>query len=102
MKRQDYGIFAYDKNVTPYIQTSNIANNTAKQGIYIASVTDKTAAQRAGIKEGDILLSIDDNNLERMCELRRYIYTKKPKDEVVLKIQRNSRELEIKVKLDKK
>jgi len=71
-------------------------------GVYITKVVDKAAAQKAGIKENDIILSIDDQKLERMCELRRYVYTKKPKDEVTLKILRNNREMEVKVKLEKR
>lgn len=71
-------------------------------GVYITRVIEKTAAQNADIREGDIILSIDDQKLERMCELRRYIYTKKPKDVVTLKILRNGREIEIKTTLYKK
>jgi len=42
------------------------------------------------------------SELERMCELRRYIYTKKPNDEVTLKILRNNREIEVKAKLGRR
>lgn len=71
-------------------------------GVYITKVVEKTAAEKAGIKRDDIILSIDDQKLERMCELRRYIYTKKPKEEVTLKILRNDREIEIKTKLERR
>jgi S1-C subfamily serine protease len=37
-----------------------------------------------------------------MCDLRCYIYTKKPGDEVTLKVLRSNREHEIKVILSKK
>ena len=74
----------------------NIKSDT---GIYITKVISKTAAEKAGIQEGDVILSIDDQSLERMCELRQYIYTKNPNDEVYLKILRNNREIEIKAKL---
>lgn len=77
-------------------------NAKSDTGIYITRVIEQTAADKAGIKEEDIILSIDNQTLTRMCELRRYIYTKKPKDEVTLKILRNNREMEIKVKLEKK
>lgn len=71
-------------------------------GIYVTKVVEKTAAEKAGMKENDIILSIDDQKLERMCELRRYIYTKKTKDEVTLKILRNNREIELKATLEKR
>ena len=61
-----------------------------------------SAAEGAGIKEGDILLSIDGHKLERMCDLRCGIYTKKPGDTVVLRVQRNYREIEVEAVLKKK
>ena len=92
------GIFAFDKNVLGYID-QNLRFN---EGIYVARVNTNSAAESAGIKEGDILLSIDGNKLERMCDLRCYIYTKKPGDTVVLRVQRNYREIEVKAVLKKK
>lgn len=90
------GVYAYDTDVIPYMQAKS------DTGIYITKVVKRTAAEKAGIKEDDIILSIDGQKLERMCELRRYIYTKKPKDEVTLKILRNNREIEMKVILNKR
>ena len=92
------GVFAFDKNVLGYID-ENLRFN---QGIYVAKVNANSAAKEAGIRSGDIILSIDGNKLERMCDLRCYIYTKKPGDNVKLKIQRNYREIEIEVALKKK
>ena len=92
------GVFAFDKNVLGYID-ENLRFN---QGIYVAKVNANSAAKDAGIKSGDIILSIDGNKLERMCDLRCYIYTKKPGEKVKLKIQRNYREIEIEVALKKK
>ena len=92
------GIFAFDKNVLGYID-QNLRFN---EGIYVARVNTNSAAESAGIKEGDILLSIDDHKLERMCDLRCYIYTKKPGDTVVLRVQRNYREIEVEAVLKRK
>ncbi len=85
MKKQDYGIYAYDTNVIEYMKAKS------DTGIYVVQVVENAAAEKAGIKEDDIILSIDGQNLERMCELRRYIYTKKPKDEIILEILRDQR-----------
>ena len=92
------GIFAFDKNVLGYID-QNLRFN---EGIYVARVNTNSAAESAGIKEGDILLSIDDHKLGRMCDLRCYIYTKKPGDTVVLRVQRNYREIEVEAVLKRK
>jgi len=90
------GVYAYDTNVIPYMQAKS------DTGIYITQVVQNTAAEKAGMEENDIILSIDEQKLERMCELRRYIYTKKVKDEVVLRVLRNNKEIEMKVKLERK
>ncbi len=92
------GVFAFDKSVLGYID-DNLRFN---EGIYIESVNKNSAAEAAGLKQGDIILSIDGKPLERMCDLRCYIYTKKPGDKVKLKIQRNFRNLEIEATLKKK
>lgn len=92
------GVFAFDKNVLGYLNE----NLQFSEGIYIARVNTKSAAEEAGLKPGDIIISIDEQKLERMCDLRCYIYTKKPGDVVTLKIQRNNREMEIETTLKRK
>lgn len=90
------GVHAYDTNTMGYMQAKS------DKGIYITKVIENTPAQNAGIQEEDIILSVDNQELTRMCELRRYIYTKKPNDEVTLKILRNNREIEVKAKLGRR
>ena len=90
------GVYAFDTNVISYMKAQS------KTGIYVTKVVNGTAADKAQIQKGDVVLSIDNEPLERMCELRRYIYTKNPKDEVTLKILRNNREMEVTAVLEKK
>ena len=92
------GVFAFDKNVLGYINE----NLQFSEGIYVARVNAKSAAEEKKKKKGDIILTIDGNKLERMCDLRCYIYTKKPGDTVTLKIQRNNREMEVEATLKRK
>ena len=92
------GIFAFDKNVLGYIDE----NLRFSEGIYVEKVNKNSAAEEEGLRKGDIILSIDGKNLERMCDLRCYIYTKKPGDKVKLKIQRNYRKIEVTATLKKK
>ena len=96
------GIFAYDKNVIPYINQELNKNYTLENGIYVAYVNTNSPAGKAGIKEGDILLKIDNIELTKMSDLRIYIYSKNPSDEVTLTYKRNNRTQEITVKLGKK
>ena len=92
------GIFAYDKNIIPYLDN----NLELEEGIYVVQVNTNSSADRYGIKEKDILLEVDGIALEKMCDLRCYIYTKSPGDKVLLKLLRNKKEMQIEVKLQKK
>lgn len=92
------GIFAYDKEVIPYID-SNIQMN---KGIYVGQISLDSPTAKSGLKIGDIITKIDELELTKMCDLRCYIYTKKPGDEVNLTIYRNNKEQNIKVTLGTK
>ena len=92
------GIFAYDKNVIPYLN-SNIKFDT---GIYVAQISLDSSAYRSGLQIGDVITKIDNTALEKMCDLREYIYEKNVGDNVDLTVLRNNKEVEIKVKLLRK
>lgn len=92
------GIFAYDKQIIPYID-SGIEES---KGIYIAQIALDSESAKSGLKIGDIITKIDDLELNKMCDLRCYIYTKKPGDEVTLTIKRNQKEQQIKIVLQQK
>lgn len=94
------GIYAYDKEVIPYLNGGSNAN--FNKGIYVAQITKNGPADGTELKEGDIITSIDNVTLNTMNDLRQYIYTKKPKDEVILKVTRGKINKEIKLMLGKK
>lgn len=96
------GVFAYDKSIIPYINKELGINQILDNGIYVAEVKKNSPAARAGIKEEDILLKIDDLELTKMCNLRQYIYSKRPGDTVNIVYMRKNREYEVEVKLIKK
>ena len=89
------GIFAYDTEIIPYIN----GDTDIQKGIYIAQISLDSPASKSGLKIGDIITKIDNLELNKMCDLRSYIYTKSPGDEVNLTIYRNKKELQIRVKL---
>lgn len=92
------GIFAYDKNIIPYIDEKA----EVTQGIYVGQIALDSNAAKTGLKIGDVITKIDDLKLNKMCDLRCYIYSKKPGDEVNLTILRNNKEQQVKVTLGKK
>ncbi len=95
------GIYAYDKEVVPYLDSSyNVIDfNT---GIYVAQITPNGPADNTELEEADIITSIDGKQLNTMNDLREYIYTKKPNDEVTLQVKRGKLTKEIKLVLGKK
>lgn len=92
------GILAYDKNVIPYLNS----NIKFEQGIYVENVINNSSAYEGGLRPGDIIIQIDDRKLNKMSELKEYIYSKKPGDEVSLKIIRNNKNVEISIRLKNK
>lgn len=94
------GIYAYDKEVVPYLNTN--LNNNFQKGIYVAQITSNGPVDNTELKNGDIITSIDNIELNTMNDLREYIYTKKPNDEVNLKIIRGKINKEFNIVLGKK
>lgn len=92
------GVFAYDKNVIPYLN-SNIKFDT---GIYIAQISMDSPAFNSGLQIGDVITKVDDVVLEKMCDLREYIYSKNIGDTVKLTIFRNNKEKTLDIRLSKK
>lgn len=96
-KQATLGIFAYDKEVIPYLDS----NIQFEQGIYVAQVRLDGPSNQS-LQIGDIITKIDDVTLNKMNDLRKYIYTKNPGDTVNLTVLRNNKESMVVVKLGKK
>ena len=96
------GVFAYDKNIIPYLKSEIGLNKELDSGIFITSVNKNSPASKAGLEEGDIILQIDDIMIDKMSELRTYIYSKKVGDNVRIKYLRDNKEYEVEIKLAKK
>lgn len=92
------GIYAHDKEVVPYINSQVQLD----RGIYVVSVDESGPSGKAGVKVGDIIISIDQNDIDKMIDLREYIYSKSPNTKVTLKIMRDNKEIDIVVTLGKK
>lgn len=92
------GIFAYDTGVNKYLNSNLDFDN----GIYVVKISTDGPAVRSGLKVGDIITKIDDLNINKMSELRNYIYTKAPGDKVILTINRNNKEYTVEITLGKR
>ena len=94
------GIYVYDKDVIPYLDNNNIITFT--KGIYVAQINKNGPAYNTELKEGDIINTVDNKEINTMNDLREYIYKKNVGDVVELNITRGKVSKVIKVVLRKK
>ena len=99
-------LIQYNKVKRPYIGLSgrDLDEQTAKAnnlvvGVYVLSVEEFSAAEKAGIKIGDVITSIDGKKIKTMDELNEIKNTHAIGDEIKLTIYRNNAEKEISVTL---
>lgn len=89
------GIYGYDKEVIPYLE----GNMQLDSGIYVDSVSMDGPVYNSGIISGDIITKIDGQELNKMSDLRKYIYSKNPGDKVKLTVHRKFKDYDVEVKL---
>jgi len=71
------------------------------EGFYVTDVQKGTGADRAGIQKGDIIQQIDGVTISKFSDLKGFLNTKSPEDEVEVKILRNGTLKSLKVTLEK-
>ena len=71
-------------------------------GVYVSRVLKNSPALKAGVQDGDLIVSIDGKNLNTINDLREYIYRKKPGDVVNLSIVRGKNSRVVEVVLERK
>jgi len=69
------------------------------EGAYVKSTTEDGAARKAGIKEGDIIVSINGNSVNTSSQLQEQIGKFSPGNEVTVGYIRNGAQKEVKVVL---
>jgi len=68
-------------------------------GAYVQSVTPGSAAESAGIREGDLIVGVDDIDIRSFDELRGLISSYSPGDTVTVTVERGGEEIELEVTL---
>lgn len=68
-------------------------------GALVGSVLDNEPAQKAGIRDGDVILAVDDKKIEDSAALLRAIADKQPGTKAVLTVWRDGKTSEINVTL---
>ena len=76
-------------------------NLTVNEGFYVGSVIPGMGAAKAGIQEGDVILSVDQVKIKQFSDLTGYLESKRPNDVVNVILSRNGKEKQLKVILAK-
>jgi serine protease Do/serine protease DegQ len=79
------------QELTP--ELANAFNISAGKGVVISQVADGSPAQKAGIKPGDIVISVDDKPVTSVAELRNVIGLQRVGEKVTLIVIREGKEL---------
>ncbi len=62
------------------------------QGVYVSSVNENSAAEEAGIKQGDVIVGINDRKVNNVSELQEMVARNRPGDEVKVTLLRSGDE----------
>ncbi len=68
-------------------------------GVYVGGVTDKGAAEKAGIETGDVIIAINGKVVNKSSELQEIIGGKRPGDRVKVTVNRKGKELNFDLEL---
>lgn len=99
-------LIQYSKVKRPYIGISgmDLTEQTAKAnklvvGIYVKSIDDFSAAEKAGIKIGDVIIEADGKKITKMDELNEIKNSHKIGDEMKIKVNRDGQEKDLTITL---
>lgn len=71
------------------------------EGFYVSDVSENSGAQKAGLKEKDIIIQMDGVKISTYADLTGFLRTKRPNDKVNVKYIRNGEERSVQVTLSK-
>lgn len=76
-----------------------VATKESNNGLVINNIVEKSAAEKAGLKEGDIIVSIDGKKIQTSDELSELVKSKKPGETMTINYKRDKKNLSTEVKL---
>ncbi|KQC33741.1 serine protease [Nonlabens sp. YIK11] len=71
------------------------------EGIYVSEVVEDSGAEKAGLRKGDIITSIDGVRMRSFADLSGYVGSKNPGDFVEATVLRNGKERPISIEITK-
>jgi len=78
-----------------------VGSEKTNGGVVITEISSGSAAEKAGLKSGDIIVKIDDKPINSPAELSSTIKSRKPDDKITITYKRNDKELKTQATLGK-
>jgi S1-C subfamily serine protease len=82
------GLFGFDAQIASFYNQT-----TVSEGVYVISVDTKSPASKCGIKEGDVVVQIDDKPIKTVLDFKVAMYMYETCDPMTIKILRNGKEI---------
>ena len=99
--RPQLGVRVVALNGIPEAYRSRLKiKSSLKNGIYVASINKNSSASRAGMKSGDVITAVDGKKVDDVSSLHSILYSHKVGDTVNVTVNRNGRNVSLKVKLE--
>ena len=99
--RPQLGVRVVALNGIPEAYRSRLKiKSSLKNGIYVASINKNSSASRAGMKSGDVITAVDGKKVDDVSSLHSILYSHKVGDTVNVTVNRNGRNISLKVKLE--
>ena len=99
--RPQLGVRVVALNGIPEAYRSRLKiKSSLKNGIYVASSNKNSSASRAGMKSGDVITAVDGKKVDDVSSLHSILYSHKVGDTVNVTVNRNGRNVSLKVKLE--
>ncbi|MGH2647410.1 MAG: PDZ domain-containing protein, partial [Ginsengibacter sp.] len=89
-------VFGYDDKPRTFL---GVETEKEDNGLKITNVIKGSAAEKAGLQEGDIITKLDDKTISSPDDLIKTVTSHKPDDEVKIYYSRDNKKKDVKVKL---
>jgi serine protease Do len=104
LKGETWGELSMNPFANPEMPVLGIGMGTVRgiRGVVVASVVPGSPAAAAGVRVGDVIRSLDGSDVSEGGELLQILAKRQPGDKVALGVQRDERELDMKVTLKRR
>ena len=87
-------------SVADYLQSNPNAKLGTDTGVYVVQIYTDSPAAKAGMKEGDIIVGLNDKKVETMAQMISDLFQYRPGDSVKLSVLRDGRTMTMNVTLE--